>query len=331
MQICIIHHQYEFITDRYELQYILGVNAITLHLHFVYNDCEIIIEKGLAMDKFQLYAFADEAGSEMDAQIRALLRNGLNGLEIRGIDGENVSVITCDKAKEVRKKLDDNGLVTWSIGSPIGKIRLDEDFEAHQDLLRHTLDVANILGAKNMRIFSFYMPKDSDPSVHRQLVMDRMGKLLEIAEKSGVALCHENEKGIYGDTSIRCRDLLDTLPKLKGIFDPANFVQSGEDTIQAWERLKDRIYYLHIKDSLEDSCVVPAGLGAGNIPYIVKEYLARGDKAMTLEPHLVEFDGLKDLEESGDVSVVGKHFSYSSADAAFDAACAALKKILAEV
>ena len=283
------------------------------------------------MDKFQLYAFADEAASEIDAQIRAMLRNGLNGLEIRGVDGENVSVISCKKAKEVRKKLDDNGLITWSIGSPIGKIRLDEDFEAHQDLLRHTLDVGNILGAKNMRIFSFYMPKDHDPADYRQQVVDRMGTLLEIAGKSGVALCHENEKGIYGDTSVRCRDLLDTLPQLKGIFDPANFVQSGEDTLQAWERLKDRIYYLHIKDSLTDSCVVPAGMGAGNIPFIVKEYLKRGNKAMTLEPHLMEFDGLKDLEESGDVSVVGKHFTYSNAEEAFDAGCAALKKILAEV
>ena len=124
---------------------------------------------------------------------------------------------------------------------------------------------------------------------------------------------------------------MDTLPQLKGIFDPANFVQSGEDALQAWERLKDRIYYLHIKDSLEDSCVVPAGMGAGNIPFIVKEYLKRGNKAMTLEPHLMEFDGLKDLEESGDVSVVGKYCTYSSSDEAFDVASNALWKILEEV
>lgn len=283
------------------------------------------------MDKIQLYAFADEAGSSMDAQVKALHRNGLQGLEIRGVDGENVSVITIQKAKEVRKMLDDNGLVTWSVGSPIGKIRLDEDFDAHQDLLRHTLDVANVLGAENMRIFSFYMPKNSDPVIHRQLVMDRMGRLLEIAESSGVSLCHENEKGIYGDTAVHCRDLLDTLPKLKGIFDPANFVQCGENALQAWNILKDRIYYLHIKDSMEDSCVVPAGNGAGCIPHIVKEYLGRGGMAMTLEPHLMDFVGLKDLEESGDVSIVGKYYTYSSADEAFDAASNALKKILEEV
>jgi len=283
------------------------------------------------MAKHMLYAFADEAGKEMDVQIRAMLRNGLNGLEIRGVDGENVSVISLEKAKEVRSKLDDNGLITWSIGSPIGKIKMDEDFEAHLDVYRHTLEIADILGAKNIRLFSFYMPKGEDPAPFHQQVIDRMGRFLEIAEGTGVNLCHENEKGIYGDTADRCLEILQALPGLKGIFDPANFVQCGEDTLRCWELLKDRIYYMHIKDALWDGSVVPAGKGEGNVPAIVKKYLAQGGCAMTMEPHLKVFDGLKGLEESGDTSVVGKKFSYPTADAAFDAACNALKEILAEV
>ena len=105
---------------------------------------------------YKLYAFADEANKMMDGQIAAMIRNGLNGLEIRGVDGENVSKITLEKAKEVRRKLDDNGLVTWSIGSPIGKIALDR-WEEHAERLKHTLEIANILGAKNLRMFSFFM------------------------------------------------------------------------------------------------------------------------------------------------------------------------------
>lgn len=283
------------------------------------------------MAKYKLYAFADEASKEMDAQIRAMLRNGLNGLEVRGVDGENVSKISLDKAKEVRKKMDDNGLVTWSIGSPIGKIKLDEDFEAHLDVFRHTLEVANILGAGNMRLFSFYMPKDEDPTQYHQLVIDRMGRFLEIAQGTGVALCHENEKGIYGDIADRCLEIHQALPGLKGIFDPANFVQCGEDTLRAWELLKEHIYYMHIKDALWDGSVVPAGKGEGNVAAIVKKYLAQGGCGMTLEPHLTVFDGLKGLEESGDTSVVGKKYVYPDADAAFDAACNSLKEILAEV
>lgn len=273
----------------------------------------------------KLYAFADEASKEMDGQIRAMLRNDLNGLEIRGVDGENVSKITLEKAKEVRKKLDDNGLITWSIGSPIGKLKLADDLEAHLETFRHALEIADILGAKNLRLFSFYT-KGLDPADCKGQVMDWMGRLLEVAQGCDINLCHENEKGIYGDTADRCLEILNAFPVLKGIFDPANFVQCGEDTIRCWKLLKDHIYYLHIKDAI-GAKVVPSGMGEGNVPYIVKEYLAQGGNAMTLEPHLKVFDGLKELEAPGEESVVGQ-FVYPDSDAAFDAACNALKTIL---
>lgn len=280
------------------------------------------------MNKLRIFAFADEADPKMSAQVAAMLRNGLQGLEIRGVDGVNVSQITLEKAKEVRKILDDNGLCTWSIGSPIGKIRLSDDFAAHIDLFRHVLEVSDILGAGNIRMFSFYTEQ---PDTCRNAVVDRLGMLLDAAQGSGIALCHENEKGIYGDTGERCMDLLQALPELYAVFDPANFVQCGEDTLRCWELLKDRVRYLHIKDALPDGSVVPAGKGDGNIPFIVKDYLARGGREMTLEPHLAVFDGLKGLEESGDVSVVGQRYTFASAQEAFDAGCDALKVILQEV
>lgn len=278
------------------------------------------------MSHYKLYAFADEADKQIDGQISAMLRNSLRGLEIRGVDGVNVSKITLDKAREVRKKLDDNGLVTWSIGSPIGKIHMDQDWEAHLDVYRHTLEVANILGAKNLRMFSFFMPTE-ELDVHRQEVIDRLGRFLDIAQGTGIDLCHENEKGIYGATADRCLDIHKAHPQLKGVFDPANFVQCGEDTLRAWDMLAPYIYYLHIKDALPDGKVVPAGSGNGNVAAIVKAYLAKGGSAMTVEPHLKVFDGLKALEEDGNTSAVGD-YAYPTADAAFDAACNALQDIL---
>ena len=273
-----------------------------------------------------LFAFADEASKEVDGQIRAMLRNGLQGLEIRGVDGQNVSTITIEKAREVRKKLDDNGLITWSIGSPIGKIKLTDDFAAHLDTFRHTLEIANILGAENLRMFSFYMPKGEDPTPYRNQVMDQLGQMIQAAAGSGVTLCHENEKGIYGDIADRCLEIHRNFPELKGIFDPANFVQCGDDTIRGWGLLKDYIHYLHIKDALPDGKVVPAGMGHGNVAYVVRDFLAKGGKSMTIEPHLKVFDGLKALEAPGDESVVGQ-FVYPTHDASFDAACNALKAI----
>jgi hypothetical protein len=106
----------------------------------------------------KIYAFADEADSRVDGQILAMKRNNLSGLEIRGVDGENVSSISVGKAKEVRRMLDGSGLTTWSIGSPIGKIGIRDDFDAHLELYKHVLEISDILGAKNIRLFSFYIP-----------------------------------------------------------------------------------------------------------------------------------------------------------------------------
>lgn len=284
------------------------------------------------MNNLHIYAFADEASPRIDEQIKAMVRNGLQGLEIRNVDGENVSAISLDKAREVRKKLDDAGLITWSIGSPLGKIDIEKgSFEEHLDSLRHTLEVASVLGAKNIRMFSFFIPAGKDPALFRNQVMDRLHRMVEVSAGSGIALCHENEKGIYGDVATRCLDVLTEVPELHGVFDPANFVQCGQDTLEAWEMLKDRINYMHIKDALfSDSSVVPAGKGDGHVGEVLHAFLAKGGCDMTVEPHLAVFDGLKGLERKGDRSIVGGgNYVFSSNDEAFDTACSALKALLA--
>lgn len=276
----------------------------------------------------RIFAFADEACPQLDGQIAAMRRNGLQGLEIRGVDGTNVSDISLEKAEQVRKMLDDAGLITWSIGSPIGKINIEtDDFEAHLEKFKHTLKIAEILGAQNIRLFSFYMPKDKDPAPYRDEVIRRMKIFVELAKGTNIDLCHENEKGIYGDVAVRCKELHDAIPELKGIFDPANFVQCGQDTLEAWSMLKGCIKYMHIKDSLADGSVVPAGKGAGNVPEIVGEFIKQGGNEVTMEPHLTVFAGLQNLEQEGETSQIGR-YAYPSSDAAFDAACDAMKAIL---
>lgn len=276
----------------------------------------------------KIYAFADEADFMMDGQIAAMKRNGLNGLEIRNVDGMSVSNISLEKAKEVKQKMEESGLAVWSVGSPIGKIDIESgDFKQHLEKLRHTIEVAHILGTENIRMFSFFIPVEKNPDDYREEVIERMGRMLDIAKSSNVYLCHENEKGIYGDIAKRCFEIHKALPELKGIFDPANFVQCGQDTLEAWDMLQSYIKYLHIKDALPDGKVVPAGKGAGNVPAIVASYLAKGGNALTIEPHLAVFKGLAELEREGDTSQVGEYI-YANNNEAFDAACQALKQIL---
>lgn len=279
------------------------------------------------LQKPYIYAFADEASAMIDGQISAMKRNSLDGLEIRNVDGVNISDITIEKTKEVRHKLDDSGLIVWPLGSPIGKIGLDKaEFQAHLDKFKHTLEIGDILGAKNIRLFSFYIPKDRPAEDYRGEVFGRMGALIEAAKGSGIALCHENEKGIYGDIASRCLELHKTFPELKCVFDPANFIQCGQETLEAWEQLKPYVHYLHIKDCLADGRVVPAGHGIGHLSEILSDYLNVPGKSVTIEPHLKVFAGFAELEQ-GNAKL--DDFSYPTNDAAFDAACDAFRKIIA--
>ncbi len=275
----------------------------------------------------RIYAFSDEAAPGLAGQIAAMKRNGLDGTEIRGVDGENVSAITREKAAQVLSMLKDSGLSVWSVGSPIGKIPLDGGgFPEHLELMKRTLETARILECDKVRMFSFYLPADARPEDCRGEVIDRLGVMAETAGAFGVTLCHENEKGIYGDVASRCAELLDAVPALRCVFDPANFIQCGQDVPEAWKLLGGRVFYMHIKDALPDGTVVPAGMGAGNLKEILMDYIARGGDAVTVEPHLRVFDGLAALERDRKTPV--SNYAYPSSDAAFDAACGALKALL---
>ena len=270
-------------------------------------------------------AFADEASSYIEGQIAALKRNNYDYLEIRGVNKTNVSKITVEQAKEVKKMLDDAGLAVWSIGSPIGKHKMENDIAPHLEQYKRILEVSYIFEAPRIRMFSFHPVPGDDMATTREKAMENLAKLCDMTPADRI-LCHENEKHIYGETPEACLDVIKTFPKIRAVFDPANFIQCGVDTLEAWEKMKDYVEYLHIKDALADGTVVPAGQGIGNLPAIVKDYLARGGEVMTLEPHLQEFVGLSALENGE--SVKTQQISYKNNDESFDAAVAALNKIV---
>lgn len=277
------------------------------------------------MYSFKLCAFADEADPSISGQIDALHDNGISLIELRGVEGRNVTELSVDEMKHLRARFDGEGISVWSIGSPIGKIEIGDDFEKHTELFRHTLELANCAGAEKMRIFSFFM-KPEEAAGYRNLVIDRLGKLAEIAKGTGVVLCHENEKDIYGDIPERCVHIHQAIPELRAVYDPANFIQCDADTLKAWDMLAPYIEYMHMKDSDADKVIVPAGKGIANVPELLKKYDALGGKVITLEPHLFEFVGLAGLEREGSETKIGG--AYETKREAFDCGVNSLKELI---
>ncbi|MCL2013536.1 MAG: sugar phosphate isomerase/epimerase [Oscillospiraceae bacterium] len=283
----------------------------------------------MGKNNFEFCAFADEAAADLQGQIKAMTDNGITMLEIRGINGKNISDTTKDEAKKIKRELDDNGIKVWAIGSPTGKSELgNDDFNEVFEKFCYMLELAGILGAQRYRLFSFYgissrMP-ETDFKSKRDELIERLNRFAQKAKDSSVVLCHENEKDIYGEKAPECLDIHKSIPGIKAVFDPANFIQAGEDVLQAWEMLEPYVDYIHIKDAKKDGSVVPAGYGIGSLPEIVRRFAKIGGKVLTLEPHLSVFSGSDGLER-GETKI--ENFVYPSQRAAFDAAAKAMKKI----
>lgn len=250
------------------------------------------------MNNILITGFFDEVHEDFTIQVKAMKKLNINYLEIRGVNGRNITSFTLTEAKELKKQMERENIKISAIGSPIGKIFINEPFEKHLELYKHTIELAHIFETKYIRIFSFYLPNDNID--YRNEVLRRLKIFVEIAQKENIILLHENEKNIYGDTTDRILDIINTInsPYFKLTFDFANFIQCGVKPLEAYNKLKDMIEYIHIKDALMHTKeVVPAGLGDGNIYEILTDLIKSGYNGfLSLEPHLGSFKGLKDLE-----------------------------------
>lgn len=272
------------------------------------------------MAKVTLCAFADEAATDFDGQIKALLRNNIYNIELRGLDGKNVSSLNDDEAAAYVEKLDKAGIRVWSLGSPLGKIDITSDRSEHEDMLVKLMKTADIFGTKRIRMFSYFVKRE-DYSDYRDEVIQRLRALVKIAD--GYMLCHENESAIYGATVANCEDIYENVKGLYSVFDSSNFIQWDEDIAEAKRRLLDRAYYIHVKDSRYDTKqIVPVGFGDGLYEEIFSG-LDR-DTTLTLEPHLFKFVGYSDIDKKE----LNSLFSYKDSNESFDAAVTALKNLL---
>lgn len=269
-------------------------------------------------------AFADEYADDFETQLTALQQFDIKNMELRFVNGVNVADLSDEQVTQVKKMLDEHSIRVTAIGSPIGKIALDGDMEAHFEKAARVFRTANRLGVAYIRCFSFYPPAHKAIADCREEVITQMGWLLDLADTYGVTLCHENEAGIYGESPENCLDLLQHFGgRLKAVFDMGNFVLDGYDPVAALPLLQPYIRYFHIKDALYAGAIVPAGKGEACIQKILESY--PGDQTIvTLEPHLQTFSGLNAL--------VGKAFEnpyqYPDQQAAFTHAVACFREIL---
>ncbi len=278
------------------------------------------------MAEFIFSAFADEAGDTLEEQISALVENGIKYLEPRKINKKGVLDLTDDELIEIEKKLSAAEIKVNSLGSPVGKYNITDDFAPHFKQFERALKVCELLKTDKMRMFSFFVDQ-KELAIHRDEVIERMKKMTAAAKDRGITLCHENESLIYGQMPNEVSDLLDNVPDLAGIFDPANYRMNDGDVIDGINATLKNFAYMHIKDAVyESQTILPAGEGEGKIGEIIDIINENHDGLvyLTIEPHLCIFEAYKDIDEH---ELKGK-YTFKNNREAFDFAVEALEKLM---
>jgi len=241
----------------------------------------------------KLSAFADEVTENFLEQVNFLVTHNVGCIEPRFVNRRNIMDLTRAELKEARQIIEDHGLKVSAIGSPIGKVRLDEPFEAHLEKFKHAVELARFFNTPFIRVFSYYPPEGKNIDDYRQEVLDRLSAQVEIIADADVTMVHENEAGIYGHSAAHCADIAASLntDKLRLVYDPANFVWAGKitDNMQScWPLMKPYVVHVHIKDWKVGAKIgsMP-GQGDGQIKELLAELAdMKYDGAITLEPHL---------------------------------------------
>lgn len=237
---------------------------------------------------YTLSCFADEISPKLDEQLELMARLGIRYMSLRSVDDVNVLELSDDCIDQIAVALHRRHMAVSSIGSPVGKSPISDRSDLYLTQMERAISVARRIDCPRIRVFSFYMPA-SQLDVERSEVLRRLDSMARLAARDGIELLHENEAGIYGETSARCRDLLESIdrPNFRAAFDASNFVAAGEAPFeQSLPTMRPYISYMHIKDSRRaDNAIVPAGEGDAQLARILPA-LAGRDMFLTLEPHL---------------------------------------------
>lgn len=259
----------------------------------------------------KISGFVDEVSSNLGTQIAVMKSLGQKYLCPRSVDGKNITSYKYeDFMRDVNPRLVANGIELSSLGSGLGKVKIDDEegFKRQLNQLDELLKIAQATECKYIRVFSFFMGKNSktvfaggkengaeDYSRCFEEVADKTMQFVKKAEGTGVTLIHENEKGIYGSEVNRVLELYHAInsPSFKLCHDSSNYIQCGYDPLDAWEKTKDYVVYVHGKDNI-DGREVPMGIGDGHYQEIIADLKAADyDGFITLEPHTAFYAKLK--------------------------------------
>src|SRR5258705_3697066 len=190
-------------------------------------------------------AITDEFSLDIDAALDAMAPLGMTIAELRLIGNRNIIDLTDEEVAGIRARVERHGMRVLSIASPVLKCVLPDgpplDQRFQQDvfgaaytiadqpgLARRAMEIAEIAGAKFIRVFSYW--RTTAPEQSHDRIVAALGQLADQAAERGLIIGLENEHACNVGTGAEAGRILAALDHqaLKSIWDPANAFILGE-------------------------------------------------------------------------------------------------------
>ncbi len=238
---------------------------------------------------------SDEAGQAIETQIKAHKELGWEYLEIRNVDGENLTMMSDEKFDGVYAKVTESGLKVSCFSGCIGNwaTEISGNFKKDVDELKRAIPRMHRFNTKYIRVMSWPNNKEnplSDAEWGKEAVR-RMKELAKIAQDGNIVLAHENCSGWAepADKMVRLAEEVNS-PALKLLFDTGNVVvHSDIDAFESYLTVKPYLCYVHIKDyaaARTEKATYP-GEGAGKVKEVLADLKKIGyDGFVSIEPHI---------------------------------------------
>jgi sugar phosphate isomerase/epimerase len=249
----------------------------------------------------RLAGMNDEPSPDWDLHIGldALGRIPTRYVELRAVDGKNVSRMSDAAYSEAIEQIRQRDFEVVALAADLGKAPLDEGgLDAQMALLETLLGRAAEAGTTLIRTMGFHRRDQMSESTWKTRSIEWLGRLARRADEAGLTLMLENAPDAtqFSHSPSGCREILDAVecPGLKLLFDPASFFNMGHDPLAALSQLRDDIVHVHVRDLHrrgDDQTYCPPGQGACSIGQCLVSLAEIGyDGCLSLEPHMRNYE-----------------------------------------
>lgn len=229
----------------------------------------------------RLAVVADEIGTSLEEQIESLKLANINYIEMRKVNDKYLWEYSEEELYEFKKMLDKKNIKVITLDSPVGKKPIP--YERKMELFEIYLKISKIFKNEYIRIFS-----NLAREIDEEQIKENLKILCEKAKKENLKLLMENERATLAESPVDCARLIEKEDNIRIIYDLSNAFLENHDVFDCYEKSKDRITYIHLRDyDLKNKKY--AHLGTGDIGIEKFMEILKKDKfkgVISIETHL---------------------------------------------